>query len=196
MNHTQLLNHLVDKYNLQSYLEIGVQDTRNNFDRVKSKVKIGVDPCLPMLTLSNSMGHESVLIGKRSDDFFSIGVGPFNLIFIDGLHHSCQVKRDFENSLRCLDDNGYIVIHDCLPEERVTTCVPRGNQKMWHGDVYKFCLNLKSYDGIDFITYDFDCGCCVVWKDTTKKGTETVDTSWENYKLNGKQLLNVSKWQG
>ena len=30
----------------------------------------------------------------------------FDLIFIDGLHHADQVKRDFENSLRCLNDNG------------------------------------------------------------------------------------------
>ena len=43
-NHTQLLNALIEKYNLKSYLEIGVQNPTNNFDKVNCKEKWGVDP--------------------------------------------------------------------------------------------------------------------------------------------------------
>lgn len=188
MNHTQLLNHLISKHNLKSYLEIGVRTTEQNFDKIRCEGKIGVDPAYT--------GTDARIWKYTSDEFFE-KVQPkyfpkIDLIFIDGLHHSDQVQRDFSNSLRCLTDDGFIVIHDCLPEERITTCVPRGSQKIWHGDVYKFTMNLQSYDGIDFLTYDFDCGCCVVWKDSSKKGTETVDTSWENYKLNGRKLMRVT----
>jgi hypothetical protein len=191
MNHTQLLNYLADKYNLQSYLEIGVQDVRNNFDRIRCPVKIGVDPCLPMLTLSNSMGHESALVGKTSDDFFSVKAGPFDLIFIDGYHESSQVERDFNNSLKCLNDGGFIVIHDCLPEKEETTRVPR-DSKVWHGDVYKFVMGLSNYDGIRFITLNSDNGCCIAWKDkSSTPNILKVPQNWENYKLIGKPIMNV-----
>jgi hypothetical protein len=190
MNHTQLLNYLADKYNLQSYLEIGVQNPANNFDKIKCISKVGVDPeCLPY---HHGKRH---IVNVESDYFFNFSHKYFDkvdLVFIDGYHSADQVQRDFENSLKCLTDKGFIVIHDCLPEKEETTHVPR-DSKMWHGDVYKFALNLQSYDGIDFITYDFDCGCCVVWKDSSKKGTAKVEDTWENYKLNGRKLMNVSE---
>ena len=184
MNHTQLLNYLADKYKLKAYLEIGVQSTKQNFDKINCKYKIGVDP--------DCKGY-SIHTGT-SDSFFSQHnlKSTFDLIFIDGLHHADQVKRDFENSLRCLDDGGFIVIHDCLPEEEKTSLVPR-ESKQWHGDVYKFVMTLKNYDGIDFITYDFDNGCCVVWKDKTKKANSDfhVPFNWQSYKAVGKELMNV-----
>jgi hypothetical protein len=180
MNRTQLLNYLVERHNLQSYCEIGLQNPANNFNKIQCKVKCSVDPD------PNAKAKHPC----TSDEFFASNKTYFSLYFIDGWHEAGQVKRDFENALRWLTDDGYIVIHDVLPDEQQYTTVPRVT-KRWFGSVYKFCLNLKSYDGIDFITYNFDCGCCVVWKDPTKKGTGTVDTSWENYKLNGRELMNV-----
>jgi len=184
MNHTQLINHLISKHNLKSYLEIGVNHPANNLNKIRCNDKTGVDPAIDFIGVERC----------TSDNFFEHGPQrTFDLIFIDGLHHADQVKRDFENSLRCLNDGGFIVIHDCLPEDEITTCVPRGNQKMWHGDVYKFCMTLKSYSGIDFITYDFDNGCCVVWEDEAKKGSLLYQGpfNWTNYKTIGKELMNV-----
>ena len=188
MNHTQLLNYLADKHNLKSYLEIGVQNPANNFNKIKCELKTGIDP-EPV----NKVWGINVM---TSDDFFKTNPGDnfvfkADLIFIDGYHESSQVQRDFENSLRCLNDGGYIVIHDCLPEEEKTSLVPR-ESKQWHGDVYKFIFKLNSYDGIDFCTYNFDCGCCVVWKDATKLGGwEHKEIDWQFYQLN-KKLMRVS----
>lgn len=39
----------------------------------------------------------------------------FDLVFIDGLHHSDQVLKDINNSLSFLEPNGVIMCHDILP---------------------------------------------------------------------------------
>lgn len=173
-NHTDLLNYLIERYNLQSYLEIGVQNTASNFDKIKCKFKEGVDPEVDHIAVAK----------MTSDDFFSVvKIARYNLIFIDGLHHAEQVERDFENSLKCLTDTGFIVIHDCWPLEEKTTQVPRAT-KVWYGNVYKFAMRLREYNGIDFVTWAGDCGCCIIWKDKNKKSqgeTSWLDLQWNNY---------------
>jgi len=42
-NRTSIINHLISKYKLKNYLEIGVRDCRN-FDKIKIQNKFGVDP--------------------------------------------------------------------------------------------------------------------------------------------------------
>jgi predicted O-methyltransferase YrrM len=183
-NHTQLLNALIEKYNLKSYLEIGVNNPANNFDKVKCDVKVGVDPAV----------EANNVFKITSDKYFStvIDLKLFNLIFIDGLHHSDQVKRDFENSLRCLSGNGFIVIHDVLPENEQGTKVPR-ETKQWWGDVYKWAMSLPNYDGIRYITYNIDNGCCLVQKLSNHRGKgTTVIPNWQSYLDMGKELMNVT----
>lgn len=189
MNHTSLLNYLVDKYKLSSYLELGVQNPANNFDKIKTKYRVGVDP--------NVIATD--VVPKTSDWFFqSLFKVPikkvFDLIFIDGLHHADQVERDFNNSLKCLNDGGFIVIHDCLPEKEETTHVPR-DSKIWHGDVYKFVMALGVYENINFVTLNSDNGCCIVWKKPTSAvpfvRVYITEVSWGNYQILGKKLMNV-----
>ena len=55
-----------------------------------------------------------------SDEFFDfLRTNEFDrkydVIFIDGLHKSYQVKKDILNSLQFLNPKGYIVLHDCNP---------------------------------------------------------------------------------
>lgn len=196
-HHTQLLQALINKYGLKSYLEIGVQDTANNFDKINCVNKTGIDPDL------KTTGFSSIqIVGCTSDSFFETSVNEkFDLIFIDGLHHADQVKRDFENSLRCLSDNGFIVIHDVLPESEIGTEVPRV-EKRWWGDVYKWAMTICEYDGIGYKTFNIDNGCMMVWKDQTKNGaparirrgnTEyTFDFNWDSFNILGKKLMNVT----
>ena len=185
-HHTQLLNYLIERYGLKSYLEIGVQNPANNFDKVKAQAKVGVDP---------EVKDDIRVYEGTSDDYF-IGYGQeedkrtYDLIFIDGDHTKEQVKRDFENSLRCLNQNGFIVIHDTLPLNEQGTRVPR-ETKQWWGDVYKFAFELNLYPGIDFCTYDFDNGCTVVWKtDKDLSIMQLPEVDYEFY-LNNKHLLRL-----
>ncbi len=189
-NHTQLLQSLLDKYGLKSYLEIGVQNPANNFDKIKCDDKVGCDP---------AFNQPGVIYPITSDEFFSnqCGLTKFDLVFIDGLHHADQVKRDFENSLRCLSDNGFIVIHDVLPENEEGTKVPR-ETKVWWGDVYKWAMQINKYGGIDFKTFNIDNGCMVISKDDSKKPFPSDlllndnFNYWQHYLQYGKELMNVT----
>lgn len=197
-NHTELLNAIIEKYNLKSYIELGVQTPEQNFYKINVPLRLGVDPCLPDLPSPQARYN---LISDTSDSFFdklsSIWLDrwpqKYDLIFIDGLHHADQVKRDFENSLRCLSDNGFILIHDTLPDEEQYTTVPRETRR-WYGNVFAWAMTLNQYDGIGFVTFNIDCGCTLVWKMPEKKAAPklTDEMNWETYKSIGNVLLNVT----
>ena len=187
-HHTTLLNALIEKHNLKSYLEIGVQNPANNFDKIECDSKVGVDPEV----------KDRVEVYEGTSDEYFIGYGQegdrtmHDIVFIDGLHHADQVKRDFENSLACLNDCGFIVIHDCLPTDEATTKVPR-ETKVWHGDVYKFCMQMRNYWMVDYKTFDIDHGCMVIWKNKNNKPKNSIHMkcNWELFSGSKKKLLNI-----
>jgi len=190
--HTQLLNALIEKYNLQSYLEIGVQTPEQNFDKINANDKVGVDPgCDERLIVGR------MILSIESDEYFKLNSEStnktFDLIFIDGLHHADQVKKDFENALKYLPDNGFIVIHDVLPENEAGTLVPR-IQRQWWGDVYQWAMTARNYPGIRFVTFNIDNGCMLVWKDNAAEPLANYigPIDWQTYKSIGSVLLNVT----
>ena len=63
-----------------------------------------------------------------SDEFFSQNKETFDLIFIDGLHIHEQVLKDIDNSLNVLNENGVILLHDCLPA------------KIWHQTIHSIMV--------------------------------------------------------
>lgn len=192
-HHSELINYLIDKFSLKSYLEIGTFNRSHNFDLIKIAEKTCVDP---------DPNAKADFI-CTSDDYFAHNKAAwhfdedkrFQLIFIDGLHHADQVKKDFENALECLARGGFIVLHDCNPPTEATTCVPRGAQREWCGDVYKFACRLGEYPGIDFCTVDFDYGCTVVWRDPSKVGKPVEkEITWEYFQEN-RSLLRLTPVQ-
>ena len=85
------------------------------------------------------------------------------------MHLSWQVKNDIENSLKYLNDDGYIILHDCNPpdifharENYATTeyggCIPGKNIFNWNGTVWKSLYDIR--------TNRKDLYCC------------TIDTDW------------------
>lgn len=168
MTRTQILNLLADSKRLYKYLEIGVQNPRNNFNKIRCPVKYGVDPAV-----DNAMVYP-----VTSNEFFRNNKETFDLIFIDGLHELDQVRMDFYNALNCLSDRGYIVLHDTLPDAEERTLVPRQTQ-VWYGDVYKFVFELNEIPGIKFITVNTDCGVTVVWRGNQR--IRNFTPCWENY---------------
>lgn len=188
-NHTQLIQALIDKHNLKSYLEIGINDPFANFRKINCEMKHGVDPALEW---SNDISNET------SDAFFERYYSRvnnrtiFDICFIDGLHHSDQVKRDFENCLKQLPDNGFILIHDVLPENEEGTIVPR-ETKVWWGDVYKWAMNIRQYWGVGFKTFNIDNGCMLVWKTEPNLTIKPhINYTWSEYKTYGGNIMNVT----
>ena len=100
MNRTEILNGLIELNDYQSYLEIGLGDGAN-FRHINCPVKIGVDP-KPSI---NGLG----IMKTTSDEFFSESKEKYDLIFIDGLHHSDQVERDIINGYKKLNKGGMLL---------------------------------------------------------------------------------------
>jgi len=180
IHRSELINYLIQKHGLKSYLEIGVYDRSHNFDMITCESKHCVDPD-PKAKASSPM---------TSDKFFARNKDRFDIVFIDGLHHHDQVERDFDNALAA--GAKFIVLHDCNPPTKETTCVPRGRQREWCGDVYKFIMTIHCYEAIDFVTVDMDYGCCVAWRSGRLPAEQLpFPLTWEAFDKNRKEAINL-----
>jgi len=177
VNHTFLLNLIAEKIKATSYLEIGVQNTANNFDKIKVQDKIGVDPNV----------QNSKILPLTSDAFFRLSSKHFKLGFIDGLHHDDQVKRDIINTWFALKPGGVMMIHDCNPDREEITHTPR-DSKIWTGNVYKTICQIASPPKF---TIDVDYGCCILRNNDDRLLFNDREVSWEDFDKNRKQLLNL-----
>lgn len=62
----------------------------------------------------NKFNVKSNLIKDKSDNFFSKNNQKFNVIYIDGSHFYEDVKKDFINSLNCIEKGGILICDDFL----------------------------------------------------------------------------------
>lgn len=165
-----MLNYLIKLYNYSSYLEVGCA-AGYNFNKINCEYKLCVDPEKKFDGLTHNM---------TSDEFFEQNTRTFDLIFIDGLHESNQVKKDISNSLNILNPKGTIMMHDCLPltyEEQT----PERTQWNWTGDVWKAFAHYRQDEKLTMFTVDTDKGLGII-----KKGRQEVynlpeDLNWNHY---------------
>lgn len=192
MKRFEIINRFIRERQYKNYLEIGVY-TGQCIREVIAENKVGVDP--------GSEGEVAPEVTHRmtSDEYFESIHGTdtkFDIIFIDGLHHSYQVDLDIHNALNHLVDNGIIVLHDCNPEKEEYTFIPRVTG-IWHGDVYRSVLRFRSKGVHTMFTVDTDCGCGVIIKDG--KINSDIDAaeykkalySWDDFSENRVKLLNL-----
>lgn len=190
---TDLLNHLAEKYQLKRYLEIGVQNPAQNFDKINCPYKISVDPD----------PNANATIQKTSDEYFTAEIGlneqfpslqkNYDLIFIDGLHTAEQVQKDFENALQVLTPNGFIVLHDCNPEKEEHTIVPRPTKTgHWNGSCYKFAASFQGSPHVH--TVDIDNGCMVIQKKAGLRWSKVDYILWDYFDEYRKEILNLISW--
>lgn len=186
MKRYDILNHLAAKYSLKNYLEIGLNDATQNFDRIICPYKISVDP--------DPNAHATFCM--TSDDFFNdkdiLFENLFDLIFSDGLHSWQQCQEDFCNAMDCLSPDGWLAIHDTSPADESLTHFPRDKKGSWNGSTYKFAAKLKSI-GCEIITVDEDHGVTLV-KQTDIRPIGVCDISWDYFNANRKELLNLISW--
>ena len=133
-NRLKILQETIDRKKYKSYLEIGC--FRNElFGNIKCEKKVGVDP------------YFGGTIRKTSDEFFLTNKENFDLIFIDGLHMYFQAKKDILNSLKILNSDGVIMLHDCLPNNVYDQAIPRCKY-IWNGDVWKAIVEFRTFEYI------------------------------------------------
>jgi hypothetical protein len=191
MRRYEVINKIIKDKGFKKYLEIGVY-TGQCIREINVEMKHGVDP--------GSEGHvapEVTHMMTSNEFFYEVDKDfKYDIIFIDGLHHSEQVDEDIKNALFHLVDGGVIVLHDCNPEEELHTLVPRVSG-IWHGDVYKSVLKFRKKGLHTFFTVDTDSGCGVIVKDNKSYVLENpelydeAERSWKVFYENKQELLNL-----
>ena len=189
MTRTEVINHLIEKYKYKSYLEIGVQYPKSNFDKIKIESKIGVEP-FPVEDMLNKG-----IVELTSDMFFkSLEANvKYDIIFIDGLHTREQCLADILNSLNYLSDNWCILVHDCLPTAEYQT-THEDNGREWTGDVWKAIVDIQSNNDVEVCTIDTDWGIGFIRKkqsDKLNNEIEQIELDWSAYESMRNGLLNI-----
>ncbi len=176
-----LIDYLIKKNVYSNYLEIGC-DKDQLFSKVNIKNKIGVDP---------SNGGN---VRKTSNEFFFDNKKFFDIVFIDGLHEYEQVKKDIINSLKFLNQNGVVLVHDCMPDSLGKQAVPRYKMQ-WNGDVWKAIVDLRQDKNLEIFTCSIDQGIGIIKK---KKNTSILNLNkpikklkFKDYFYNYKEYMRV-----
>jgi hypothetical protein len=176
-----LIDYLNTTYKFNSYLEIGCDDDQL-FSKISIQEKIGVDPV--------SGGNYRA----KSDDFFDKNLKKFDLVFIDGLHEYHQVKKDILNSIKFLNKEGFILVHDCLPRSISAQAVPRF-RNIWNGDVWKAIVELRTYPNLEIFTCLADEGISII---QVKKNSQILkidkniaDLKFKDYYYNHRDYMRV-----
>lgn len=180
MTKADIINILGAKINAQNYLEIGVQHGEN-FNKINCKYKLGVDPNV----------NSKALILQTSDVFFTFNKVKFDLILIDGLHTEAQVARDIRNSLKFLNEHGWIICHDMNPTEEIQqTETYNGGQ--WTGTCWKAFVELrKTRDDLFMAVVDTDFGCGLITRGKQELIKIEEPLTYQLLESERKELLNL-----
>ena len=168
MTRIEVLNALIKKKDVKNYLEIGVNRGKCLFNIVGTKKRFGVDPFFNFslwkkvrACILNPHTLKNDYFEVTSDTFFEqntalLEANILDLAFIDGLHTYGQSLNDTLNTLKHLDNNGVIVLHDCNPldelaaypansidDARVDLESHKDWKNIWNGDVWKTIVYIK-----------------------------------------------------
>ncbi len=185
-NRQFIVQSIINKKNYKSYLEIGCFDNEL-FNHIKCNKKVGVDP------------YTGGTIRKTSDKFFDTNKDKFDCVFIDGLHTYSQVKKDIDNSLKFLNSNGIILLHDCLPNNYLEQATPR-SQYTWNGDVWRAIVECRTRENLDTYTCYADFGIGVIFN---RKNKNILKLNYNNfsklkfsdYFYNYKKFMNLIEYE-
>jgi len=187
MTRTEIINYLIQKVKGTSYLEIGVREPQGNYNQIVCENKIAVDP-VPL---------EEGIIPLTSDEFFKQNLITYDVIFIDGLHEEEQVMRDIINSLKVLNEGGYVICHDMSPTTELMQKVPIETDEAWTGDCWKAWVKLRSSrKDLSMFVIDTDFGVGVIKKGKQKcLSLEDLSLNYSNLEVNRKEWLNLISTQ-
>lgn len=149
MNRTDIINALIEAKDLKSYLEIGVRNTADNFDKIKCRRKMGVDVKLQAVGVK-TMSSEEFWVQNQAR--------KWGLIFLDGGHDYDTAMADLVQAWRVVQKKGVIVMHDCLPKNACEGAAirPKGGGA-WCGEVWRVWAEM-----VDGIIVDCDHGVGIV----------------------------------
>jgi len=202
---SEVINFLLQYLNRETtYLEIGVRNPADNFDKIKSDTKYSVDPGI-------EFKENPVDFKLTSDAFFDqLRNGKvlnqevrFDVIFIDGLHLAEQVDRDIANALEFIKEDGFIVLHDCNPptqwharEEHNYRLSPAGSN--WNGTTWKAFVKWRKNESIFSCCIDTDWGVGILSKEHKVGDSNTIDNEFYDFNVfekNRSESLNLTSFE-
>ncbi|MBO5005646.1 MAG: class I SAM-dependent methyltransferase [Clostridia bacterium] len=189
--HIRILNYLIFRHNYKTYLEIGLGDPLSSFIEIMAPNKESCDPYVnreltPIINkyLTYHMTSDDMFANMDKDK-------KYDLIFVDGLHDAKQVLKDIFNSLKHINDNGLIVVHDCLPKHEYWAEPVFNNDNparklsnglfdgTYNGTTWKVLPVLEAL-GVKFETVDVEYGLALIrpQKLSFEYSGEYADTEW------------------
>lgn len=164
ISRTAIINHLIHKFKLKKYLEIGIGEGIN-FNKINIKKKIGIDP----EPNSDCKGENIYLM--TSDEYFEFIKEEnfkFDIIFIDGDKLEKQVTKDINNSFKILKDNGFIILKDVNPPAKYyqrENIFSRGSYLEWNGTVWRSYAELRiNNHNLKMCVVNSDWGIAIIQK--------------------------------
>jgi hypothetical protein len=196
-----IINALLKNTSQKRYLEIGVRNLEDNFNRIQADFKYSVDP-----GYEAKVNHATYPL--TSDQFFEqlfarkldIEHKQFDVIFLDGLHLADQLYRDVRNAMKVIADTGFIVMHDCSPptlhhaRENFRDQSPAAGY--WNGTCWKAYQRIRTETDKRCYVVDVDWGVGVIVnhdEDPTYRLSANANPFYEFNVMdaNRKQILNL-----
>ena len=165
--HNYYINYLIQKYNYQSYLEIGVL-RGNSFDSINCLNKESCD-----ITDEWWENDYPITYVMSSDEMFArMPIDKkYDCIFCDGYHSEEYLYRDIINSLKHLNKGGMVLCHDVVPKTVQNTMeLPLSEISSWTGSCWKALTKLQEQN-IEYYTLlnkDFGLGI-ILYKDNPQQ---------------------------
>lgn len=156
-NHTNIINYFIEKYNYESYLEIGIFNGKN-YEQINCKLKECCD-------ITNKYYSNITYVMPSDEMFAKMPVDKkYDIIFIDGMHDEEFVDRDIVNSLKHLNKGGVILLHDVIPylSNMQVEYECYDGKIQWTGNVWKSIVKLVNKNIEYYTLFNRDYGLGII----------------------------------
>ena len=147
MTRHSMLSGMHERLQPRTYFEVGVN--RGESLTLSRTRTIAVDPSYQIVKPVNC---DVATFLETSDDFFALADGfahfgdvPVDLAFIDGMHLSEYVVRDFINIEKHMSPGGVVILDDMLPRSSLEAYRIRRTGPSWTGDIFKVHQVLRDH---------------------------------------------------
>ena len=157
--HYDLIPFLAKGLGIKKFLELGCHEG----ELLRRMVTAGIPTIVGVDYEHKPTIEGAITYLLNTDEFFTDEVQkfqPFDMIFIDCNHTESAVERDFKYSIKAIEENGLILLHDTLPIDEDCTRPDRC------GTAYLFAERLRSNDEYESMTLPFSPGLTMVRKRT------------------------------
>ncbi|HUK08675.1 MAG TPA: class I SAM-dependent methyltransferase [Stellaceae bacterium] len=178
MRKYDIINELIRRRGLRSYLEICTPTTGGSFSEVERGTLVRRDRLMYRCPRDFADG-DTITFRSTTEDIAGIvdqvrrsGL-RYDLIFVDAWHTLPCAARDLDAALSLLTDDGFLVVHDCSPPN-VNMATSEHSGACWHGVTYAAFLDLvAAHPELGYYTVDADVGCGIIRKSAAPNPAST-----------------------